>query len=128
MTNYLIGALGIFIIIGMTQQSMRVIKYHTYESQNGREKKITYCMSVPEGGKILTVSGSHEKEIEIMYPDSSFVYITNDAISGSPLNYKNVASVKGVYMDKLLKDTLLLEGIHNGRLWKESKLGKIVIG
>ncbi len=130
MRNYLLGALAIFIIIGMKQQdNMRVIKYRTYETQNGRERKIIYCMSVPQGGKLLTVSGSHEKELEVIYPDSSFVYITNDAESGSYLNYKNVASVKAVYTEKLLKDTLLLEGSqNNGKFWKENKFGKIVVG
>lgn len=109
---------------------MRVIKYRTYETQNGSEKKIIYCLRVPKGGKLLTVSGSHEKELEVSYPDSSFIYITNDANGGSHLNYKNVSSLsKDVYTNKLLKDTLLLQGSQNdGRFWKEIKMGQIVVG
>jgi hypothetical protein len=131
MRNYLFGALVIFIIIGMKQDdNVRMIKYRTYETQNGHEKKITYCLNVPKGGKLLTVTGSHEKELEVSYPDSSFIYITNDANGGSHLNYRNVSSLdEGTYSNKLLKDTLLLQGSQNdGRFWKENKMGQIVVG
>lgn len=131
MRNYLFGALVIFIIIGMKQgEDVCMIKYRTYETQKGREKKITYCLNVPKGGKLLTVSGSHEKELEVSYPDSSFIYITNDANGGSHLNQQNVSSLsKDIYTNKLLKDTLLLQGSQNdGRFWKESKMGQIVVG
>ncbi|MEJ0055868.1 MAG: hypothetical protein WDN75_09590 [Bacteroidota bacterium] len=112
------------------RDSKQVIKYRTYERQNDRERKILYCLSVPKGGKLLTVTGSHEKEIEVSYPDSSFIYITNEANGGSHLNYKNVSSLgKDVYTNKLLKDTLLLQGSQSdGRFWKESKIGQIVVG
>lgn len=131
MKNYLFGSVVIFINVGMAQgDNMRVIKYRTYETVNGREHKITYCLKVPKGGKILTVSGSHEKELEVSYPDSSFIYITNDANGGSHLNHQNVSSLgKDVYSNKLLRDTLLLQGSQsNGRFWKENKMGQIVIG
>lgn len=101
-----------------------------YQPCTGGKVKVLYCLKVPKGGKLLTVRGSHEKELQVSYPDSSFIYITNDAKSGSHLNYDNVAAVnKSIYTEKLLKDTLLLEGTQNdGRLWKENKLGEIVVG
>jgi hypothetical protein len=115
MKYYLIfGVIG-FAMIGMDQTEqvkMQTIKYRTFEVRNGREEKILYCLRVPKGGKLLTVTGSHERELEVSYPDSSFIYITNDAKSGSHLNYDNIASLnKGVYTEKLLKDTLLLEAL-----------------
>ncbi|HEY8937226.1 MAG TPA: hypothetical protein VIM65_18495 [Cyclobacteriaceae bacterium] len=131
MRNYLFGILALIVMVGMKQQDKtQSIKYRTYETQNGREKKILYRLDVPKGGKLLTITGSHERELEVSYADSSFIYITNDANGGSHLNYKNISAIgKDVYTNKLLKDTLLLQGSQsNGRLWKESKMNHIVVG
>jgi hypothetical protein len=127
------SALVAFVLMAVSQadqSKMETIKYATYEQVDGKEKKVIYCLKVPRGGKQLTVFGSHEKEQEVLYPDSSYIYITNDAKAGSHLNYNNVARLdKGAYARKLLEDTVLLEGVQpDGRFWKEDKLGNIVVG
>lgn len=131
MKKYLFVTIAGIAMIAMKQvDRMEMIKYRTYQNHGIREKKILYCLSVPKGGRSVTIKGSHEQELQIFYPDSSYIYITNDTKSGSPLNYKNIASLsKEIYTKKLLEDTVLLTGIQNNdRLWKESKLGVIVIG
>jgi hypothetical protein len=106
------------------------IKYLTYEYEGDRDVKVAYILKVPKGYKLTIVSGSHEKEFQFIYPDSSIIYITNNSNSGSYLNYENVVRQSSeIYKEQLLKDTLYLEGLQeDSRYWKETKLSKIVVG
>lgn len=106
----------------------RKIEYIIYVDEIHR--KIKYHFNVPDGYQIKNVTGTHESEMRIEYPDSSVIYITDDIKSGSALNYDNVSASPGhAFSDMLLKDSLVISGIQpNKRIWKQCKLKNIVIG
>lgn len=92
-----------------------------------------YNIEVPRFGKLTKgtydFTGDYHSEYRIVYVDSSILYIGNDNLNGSKLNVVNRVNIGVRGITKNLNDSLYLEGVQeNGRYWKESILGEIVIG
>ena len=90
-----------------------------------------YLLDVPKSGELKKINtGDSFIEYRVQYKDSSVIYILNDGLSGSRLNYENRYNnnIKAVNR-KSNYDTLTFGGTQkNGNYWKESFLGEIVIG
>lgn len=76
---------------------------------------------------------AHSREYYFIYKDSSVFYVSNNDLSGSPLNAANRFNAN----ESLFKsgripassDTLILQGVDVlGRHWKEMYFGHLVIG
>ena len=102
------------------------------EENNYHHKKIFY-LDIPKGGYLdnrKTLTGDYHSEYRFVYSDSSIIYITNDESRGSTLNFKNrVDSGIDFYQKKHLLDTLSHTSLQkDGRSWKETVVGEIVVG
>lgn len=79
-------------------------------------------------GEIVT--GNSFEEYRVVFSDSSIIYLNNDEMSGSPLNFNNRYKL-GItsYNRKQLLDTLDNFGQQSdGRYWREKILGDVVVG
>lgn len=87
--------------------------------QKGKIKK--YSFHVPKGYQLNSWTGGYENEKQYWYPDSSVFYITKE--HGLPsINYENIRAVEGANANRMLSDTLTLQGKDKqGLYWKDIK-------
>ncbi len=113
---------------------MRKVSYSTYvnfrsnDNSYWEHKKKRFKMSIPVGYEKVLIEGSHENEVQFVYPDSSIIYFSNDLISGSFSNWKNLESISTKTSDYLYQDTIRNEGFSDKGYWRELKLKDVIIG
>lgn len=89
-----------------------------------------YIIDVPKGGSLEKYRDSHiSTEYRITYPDSSVIYITNENVGGSRINWTNRERAKTLNPPKSIGDTLYLFGTQdNGLHWRDNFMGEMVAG
>ena len=96
------------------------------------QENVEYSIFLKSGySKIKSVTGkAFEQQYVYQYPDSSTVYISNNIVDGSPLNFQNRLSVNhSRYSKNHMVDTIVVSGIQStGGLWKEMLYGEICVG
>lgn len=119
MRNYIL-LLTLFLLINCS--SYRSVRFETGENK--------YVLNLPAGFKIKKMTDDEGiKEHLFVYPDSSIFYITDDSDSGGAVNEFKVQKFgDGIFIKILTSDTLTVEGVVNGKYWKELKQGDIVLG
>jgi hypothetical protein len=108
-----------------------VIKFKEKRFTEGSSYSQNYLLTVPDGGKLVKLNTGHiYKEYQLIFPDSSVIYITNNIESGSRLNYKNRYKDNAIIIRRSNEnDSLLLGGMQtNGRFWKEYFIKDMVVG
>ncbi len=94
--------------------------------QKGKVKEYTF--HIPKGYKFNGWTGGYENEKQYWYSDSSVFYITK--AHGLPsINYENIRDVEGANANRMLLDTLTLEGKDKqGLYWKDIKQSNFSYG
>lgn len=106
-----------------------------------------YKLGIPNGYQFKGAEAGVEKEHIYVYPDSSFIYVTDFKIIPNANNIKVLGDsifqfrfqnedlikeanrVIGKEVAKVLPDTFELSGINkDGKYWKDVKIGKISVG
>ena len=86
-------------------------------------------MHIPSGYNIDIRQGDDPRIAKLfVYPDSSFLYITDDDYSGWSHRGKVDTFGPGVYVMVLANDTLDISGKYQGLYWREIKQNEIVFG
>lgn len=128
---YFLLLLFCIYIFGCSTKTIKLKTYIDYKSKDSsywKQKKRVFRISVPNGFQKQTILGDHETEIQLVYQDSSIIYISDELKSGSYSNWKNLESITSKNFDYLYKDTVINEGITKTGFWKEMKLKYIIIG
>ena len=128
---------NLFLIFGCSSRQYladsEVLKFKgTFFKEDNQEYIGVYYLNIPKGGvldkKIHT--GDYHSEFRVNYPDSSIIYITNNEVRGSVLNFENrVRQGFDVYRKEHLLDTISVSAqLLNGDYWRETILGQVVVG
>lgn len=102
-------------------KAQRIVKFTT-----GQFK---YLLEVPANYKLSKVADDHGfREHRFVYPDSSIIYITNDARSGGAINTAKARKYgNDIYLKILSSDTLDINGNEGDKYWREQKLNDVVL-
>lgn len=132
--KYLIFLLPILYSCNIYKETTRVQFKHTISDLNSQ--KIEKCfMVVPKGYELkeIKAGGENGLEYQLIYKDSSIIYITQFVNSLNDINIEK-AGLADKKNDLYLKnsfpnDTLTLESTTtNGLFWKEIRIGNITYG
>ncbi len=86
-------------------------------------------MNIPRGYIQKTQRDDHGRvKYDFIYSDSSSIYMTDNEESGAVFFAKSHKYGDSIYLKVQTSDTLELTGEHEGRYWREIKLGRIVVG
>lgn len=106
--------------------SSKIIIFKTIDDN----KEVRFKIAVPKKHRLLIVKGSHEKEYNIIFPDSSTIFISDNVSSGSFVNREKYTKYgKDVGLKFLTQDTLKLNGVDEaGQYWEERKMKNLIYG
>jgi hypothetical protein len=118
--------LFLFLLPSCSNKPYRNIKFKSLAAEH------VYSFSIPSGGKIQKnptyKRTGHTEEYRVLYNDSSVVYIIDDNVNGANINLVNCWG-NGHAPSKKYLDTVNYEGQqHNGKYWRQSFVGPIVVG
>lgn len=97
--------------------------------ENG--KAIKYQIQIPKKYSLVKTvrSDDGDRDIIIYYEDSTIIFLSDDIKSGAFINvYKSYKYGDNIVVKILANDTLNLEGIYEGKFWREKKANPIVLG
>jgi hypothetical protein len=92
-------------------------------------KKVRYKVNVPSGFHKELIFSDQLSEIQLIYPDSSIIYLSDKINSGSYTNWKNLQKQDENYFLQFQEsDSLVLDGQERGLHWEERKLDLVIVG
>ncbi|MFI5159313.1 MAG: hypothetical protein ACHQF4_10640 [Sphingobacteriales bacterium] len=127
----------VYLIVGqmLLLTSCKVLAQHelklplTYNNRN-----VVYSLFIPQKYKLVKqkVQNAEVQEVQVAahLRDSSVIYITDDLQGGGGNVAYKIEKYGTSYElhNYILNDTAALDGIHNGKYWKERKYYNVVVG